>query len=543
VTLKDEVRPSIAGVSYPVNGTSTISFSEPLNVANASAVEAALTIKDHNGANVSATGLVTLAADKKSFDLNIAGFTVDKDYSVTIVGLKDYAGHLVNPNPTTLTVTNKTIDNVVPTITNLEAPSTGKLKITFSEKLKATSGVIGTFKVGTGSTVNIDTTPVSGNATVDSTGKIVTVTSASLPQTAGVHTITVAGYEDLSGNDGASYSKVLQFAADTVDPTVVSHEITTINGVQYLVVKYNENVTADNAAGDIVGTYVDSNQVTRTATIADGTAVLHDIDGDGVSDSIRVALTGQAAGTYNVTVTGGLAIDGAGNDSVAKAISFTLGTLNDTTKPTIFDSNGSSTAGYGTGIALQSAEDKVTITFTENVTAATALNASNYKVEGQNVFSGAIFDGAQNVVTLTLNPDAITVDGLRNLTVSNIADVAGNVMDSVTTQLTFEENVKPVITSAALSSATQITVNFSELMTSGSLTDNDDFEVWVDGVQKQVSGVTVGSNASTYVITLANGVTDLTKPIELRVKSSNDALDQSTPGNSLKTTGTVNVTK
>jgi S-layer homology domain len=547
LTFKDEVRPTLLGVSYPVNGVATFTFSEPLNVTNAADIEAALEIRDANGNVVSDTGLVTLASDKKSFDLDISSFTVDKNYTVTLAGLSDFAGNLITPNPISTTVVNKIIDNVAPTVEKVEAVKTGVLKVTLSEKVKVQQpgNVLGTYDVNnSGTPTNI---VLGTNATLDSTGKVITITDPT--NFTGIKTITLNGFKDLSGNTLASpVSKLLEFKADTTKPAYVSHEIKQISGAQYLIVKYNEEISVDNSVGDLSYTYVDSNQVTRSGSITnDATNVVaYDTDGDSVNDAIKISLAGLNPGNYTLSLPAGLAVDTAtptANTSDAKSISFTLGTLNDTGKPFIVDDDSNPDNGYS-GITVQSSEDYVTVVFNENLSAATALNVANYTVEGQQVFESAIFDGNQYTVKLKLKPNVITVTGLRNFTIQNVTDVAGNVMNPVTTKVLFKENVKPVVTGASLIAADTIKVTFSEDMLEANLEDTTpDFKVLVDGVEKSVSNLAYDATTKSLNITFTPAVSDLSKPISLEVLSGNNVVDATTPGNKLATTGTIVVSK
>ncbi|MGG6440217.1 S-layer homology domain-containing protein [Saccharococcus caldoxylosilyticus] len=547
LTFKDEVRPTLLGVSYPVNGVATFTFSEPLNVTNAADIEAALEIRDANGNVVSDTGLVTLASDKKSFDLDISSFTVDKNYTVTLAGLSDFAGNLITPNPISTTVVNKILDNVAPTVEKVEAVKTGVLKVTLSEKVKVQQpgNVLGTYDVNnSGTPTNI---VLGTNATLDSTGKVITITDAT--NFTGIKTITLNGFKDLSGNTLASpVSKLLEFKADTTKPAYVSHEIKQISGAQYLIVKYNEEISVDNSVGDLSYTYVDSNQVTRSGSITnDATNVVaYDTDGDSVNDAIKISLAGLNPGNYTLSLPAGLAVDTAtptANTSDAKSISFTLGTLNDTGKPFIVDDDSNPDNGYS-GITVQSSEDYVTVVFNENLSAATALNVANYTVEGQQVFESAIFDGNQYTVKLKLKPNVITVTGLRNFTIQNVTDVAGNVMNPVTTKVLFKENVKPVVTGASLIAADTIKVTFSEDMLEANLEDTTpDFKVLVDGVEKSVSNLAYDATTKSLNITFTPAVSDLSKPISLEVLSGNNVVDATTPGNKLATTGTIVVSK
>lgn len=542
--FSDSVRPTLVNVSTPVNGVAKFTFSEPLNVADAAAIESAMVIRDENGSVVSGTGLVTLSSDKKSFELAISTFTVDKSYSVTLAGLSDFAGNLISPNPVSATVVNKVVDNIAPVIQKVEAVKTGQLKITLSEKAKIGAGnVVGTYEIGSAGAVDIDLTSGTGNASIDSTGTVITVNATGFT---GVQTIKVAGIQDLSGNAATAVSKVLQFAADQTAPAYVSHVIKEISNSQFLIVKYNEEVVADNTVSDIAYSYVDANQVTRTGSIVNNATnvAAYDSDNDGVNDSLKIALP-TAKGAYTFNLPTGLAKDTVtpvGNAAVAKSLTATIGDLTDSGKPVIVDADSNASNGYS-GIAIQPSEDVVVVDFNEAVSAATALNVANYTVEGVQVFESAIFDGSQSKVKLTLKKNAITVEGLRNFTIANVADLAGNVMNSVTTQVSFEENVKPVITSTKLTGTREITVTFSEAMLATSLTDADDFTVKVDGVTNAVTAVAQVGSSNAYTVTLTNQITDLSKPITLTVNASNDVVDTATPGNSLLTTGVLTVTQ
>jgi hypothetical protein len=161
---------------------------------------------------------------------------------------------------------------------------------------------------------------------------------------------------------------------------------------------------------------------------------------------------------------------------------------------------------------VQSAEDKVTVTYNVPVTATTALNTSNYTVEGEQVFESAIFDGNTQTVTLTLQADAITVAGSRVMEIKNVMTSAGKTMVDFTSTVAFKENVKPVFESAQIMGATTIRVTFSEAVSS---TDAAAFEYYIDGVlQSAVANAAFTSD--TYVDITVPTITDLTKTYEIK---------------------------
>ena len=524
-TLKDTVRPTVT-VSYPFNGVARFTFSEPMNIANDTATEAALSVTSPSDGAAAGAPDATLATDKKSFDLNISGYTTGKSYTVTIVGVADFAGNLINPNPNSLVVINNTVDSTKPTVT-AEALDLNKIKLTFSEKISNYG------------TVNGEAVVVGGNATLDTTGLVVTVTtSTAAPALTGVALITYTGYQDLSGNAGDTYTKLMNFLTDTTAPTYVSHEIKTIGASQFLLVKYSENVTIGTTPGTdaLTGTYVDSNSITKAFTavpIANATKYLPEV-GQTTTDTIKIDITALPAGTYTATVPGTVVDDLAGtpNSAAAKTITFSVGTFSDPTKPAV--SNVYVQRNKANSADL---EDAVYVIFSMDVTAATALNVNNYLVEGQSIFSTAIFDGDARSVKLTLKPNVITVGGARLITVANVATAAGKVMDTYTVAPVFAENVKPYLASAKFASATTITATFSENLGAGSA---NAFEVYVDGV-KLTSGVTAtAAVAGSKTVTITVPSVDIAKTYTIKYVGT-DFADEATAANLAPASGFVKV--
>ncbi|MCF6410096.1 S-layer homology domain-containing protein [Pseudalkalibacillus salsuginis] len=504
-SYEDLVRPMVSQVTYSDYQNAVIHFSEPMADLGS--------VTTSNG-NVT---VGTLSTDGMSAKVSMSA-AAEGSYTVTIVGATDKGGNLISPNPVTLTVTKAKTDTVAPAVSGVTTNGTQNLTVQFSEALAAAPTVAVT---------NTTVSTITQDAN-DPTKYHITLATA----VTGVETVTVnAGYTDPSGNAGVKFSKLVEFSADTTDPAYKSHQVKTIGGVQYLVVTFDEELTT--ASGTITGTYVDGNSVTHSASLS--AVSLHDADGDAKTESIKVDLSAAAAGNYNVTLPAGLTTDLSGNASASKSLSFNLGTFADTTKPVV------------SSVLTQTTKtnaDKFTVNFNVDVTAASALNPANYLVEGQRVFESAIFDGDQRTVTLTLKDGAINVDGLRNFTVSNVTGVNGVTMDSYTAQVNFDENVNPTLTSATLEAANTIELNFSELMASTTV-DAPDFEVYINGKKATISSVLPDTTNDVYDITLDSStvVKSLGDTVTVKVLSTNDITDASTPANALKTTGSVTVTR
>lgn len=554
VTLKDTVRPTISGPTYPDNNTVKFEFSEPMNLANAAALEGISTLKDKNGATVSIAGRITLAADKKSFTLNMSTLNVDEEYKLTIVGAKDFAGNLISPNPVTVSFKKQVVDNVNPEVVSVEAVNDSKLVVTFSEPIKTTPTI---FKLNIGSTI----TPVAVttlNATVSDDKTVVTVdlthTDFSSFTISGLKRVDITEFQDLSGNPAtitdSAYNTLINFVPDTEAPVVKTVTVETISGTRYIVVEFDEDVIVAPAALTPVTYVVDGVQKTLTAGIVATAVTGHDKDGDGNVESVKINTENYDGsnsvmpnGEYTITLPANLVADAAGNNNALTTINVTIGDIADTTKPAVQGGLAGIKVGLTDGLPDN---DTVTIQFTEEVTNATALNTANYTVEGEKVFVSAIFDGDKTKVKLTLRDGAIDVNGERSLEIKNIADNAGNVMDPVTYPVDFTENVKPQMLSAKIVDVDKILVTFSEGIKATSAIPAN-FTVKVNGVSDTVTGVTeedgataVADGDTKVLLTLTTGIANLSDVVTVEIA---DETIEDVNGNLNKGAKTVTATR
>ena len=482
LTIEDVTRPMFEAVSYDAIGNATFTFSEPLN-ASASEIATALTVSGPTSVAVVA-GNITIADDKKSFVVALPGtMTLNASYNFIFTGLKDFGGNLLTPNPVSVSVVKKDIETVKPTVLSVESAGTGKLKVTFSEKVQTTGATI---KVGTATATSV--------ATIDDSKTVLTFSDDAL--TNGLKDVTISGVKDLAENTMDSISRVVEIKADTTAPAFVSQDIIKEDTKQYLVVKYDELVAA-NSALSITGTYVDADNVTKDITAITGESITTGTDGK----SVKVLLPNVAA-DYKLNLPEGLAVDKASVKSIAKQVAFKLSPLTDTTKPvasTVAQSN-----------------DKVTVTFDRDVTAATALNTSNYVIEGAECsVESAILKGNARTVELTLKKDAIFTNGERNVTIKNVATAAGSIMNTVVKKVVLEETVRPVALSAKLIAANKVEITFSENIKDGSSV-GDDVDVYQGTTKLSETSEAISDNK--IVVTLTAG--QLTSVTGITVKAS-----------------------
>ncbi|QIA26633.1 hypothetical protein DYI95_002995 [Thermaerobacter sp. PB12/4term] len=496
--LSDSIRPTVTGITVDITGKVTVTFSEPvLGATNQDAYTVTL-----NGASVADTNhaYVDNSGNTKA-TFTISGAQAGKTYTVTINGyVTDYAGNLISPNPTVLTVSMPT-DTTKPSITNVEALDLNTIRITFSEPIDqdATDSPLnvsidgGTAAALASVTWNSDGTQATGDLATN--------------QNPGVHLVKVSGYKDLAGLAGDDYSKFVSFAADDVAPTVKSTTVSVINGIRYIVVQFSEPITL--VAVDLQASYVKDGVLYTGQTIGQAKLSQHDSDGDNVSDAVKIDATGMASpAEWTITIPAGLVKDKSDsqNPNEATDVKVSLGSSSDTVAPEV------------NSVAVQSSNNSVVeVTFSESVTNDTALNTANYTVEGRAVFTSAVFTNPEKtIVRLTLAEGAITATGPAVLEIKNVKDTAGNVMKPYAKTYTFKENVRPKLVSAVLVNVNQVKLTFSEDITD--LTANEFENISVAGdTSASVSNVQIDKNVAT--VTFSKSVSKSGDVIKAGIKA------------------------
>ncbi|MGQ7277737.1 hypothetical protein ACT91Q_07180 [Brevibacillus thermoruber] len=529
INVDDTTRPTITKVSYVDKETVRIYFSEPIDV------KGSVNYKRADGVALNPASSITdnLASDGSYLEVDLSGLNAadyNKDIIVEIVGAKDFAGNIISPNPVTKTIKYDATDTVPPSVVSINVLSNKSFEIKFSEELVAAPNV-----AVTGATV----ASVTKSAT-DATKYTVTLSSA----VSGLRTVSLGGsgdYTDKSGNNGAAYSKVVNFDVDTTDPIVESTKVEKINGVEYLVVTFNENVNAVDAK-EIVGSY-EHDSITTDVTLESDTdssvtagnyavpvSLYNPVSGK--SKSLKFDLTTLPEGVYTVKLPAGLAVDTFGNDSVEKEITFTRGSDTVVGKPAL---DTTQDAAQGTpytasnGILVSTTDNnKISVFFNTKVDAASARNIANYQIEGATVEKAVLRSNSTSgaEVELTLVKDSNTFTGERTVTISGVKSEGGAVMNAVTTTEYLKENVRPTVVKAELTDTDEITLTFSEAMDNTTIDDtadssNVDFEVYVGGVKVSATtaeALVAGSGDKKFTITVTGGFSsaDLAKGIVVK---------------------------
>lgn len=505
ILLNDTTAPTVTGVSYAGN-TATITFSESIPAdklgtisVNGSEIKTGVTSAVYYSTNVDTSDALGWVSG-----ITVKNLTLGTNYSFYLVGGADNVGNRFDYN----TTLNAPTDSVAPTITSLTVNG-NVITAKFSEAVSAAGSVYN----GSDASSKVDGVRSSDNLSA-------TYTVGWLGSNSFVNvTAVVKGYKDLVGNTGADFSQAVSLTKDTTAPTIAS---ASYDGT-YIVIKFSEPVAVNSTAGNIKWSWTNTNSVVNSNTWSAASAVAgYDVNNDGdVADDtenyyIRVTpSTSVGAGSWTITVPGGLAKDlsGQANVNADGSASFTVSAGSTSgiiklTKVEVVDNTNNS---------------KVKFTFDRDL-ATSALDVSKYTINGVALPTGTklYFEGTQQVVAAEVPAGTFPVAGSRVVKVNNIVDTSGNTLsDTNSATLFFNENVAPVAQTVTLVSDKQLNVSFSETIANNGAVSG--VSVYLNGSTTAETGLTVvAADGIVKITTTANDSRfSLSQTISVKFASSN----------------------
>jgi trimeric autotransporter adhesin len=353
-----------------------------------------------------------LSADGKTVKLTTSEQTVGTIYKVTVQNVADVTGNVMDKYETLFGGYAK--DTTKPKATALVKGNT-TVEVSYDEAVtKEVAENIANYTVDNGLTVL--------KAELDEeTNKVTLTTSEQVVGT--IYKITVQNVTDLSGNVMEKTEALFGgYAKDTTKPAAPAVYVTDYNKVTVTFAEAMDKTVAENIAN-----YTLNNNLTVVKAELNTAKTV-----------VTLTTSEQVVGTiYKLTVEN--LTDIAGN-KMDKAESLFGGRAKDTSKPTA---------------SVASAAGTVTVTFSEAVSDATAKNLANY-----------VFDGGLGYATkATLSEDKLSVvletatqtpGKIYNVTLNNIADANGNVIEK-DTKLTFVG--KGTVAAASVTAQTVSIVN------------------------------------------------------------------------------------
>jgi len=527
--VSDATAPTVATTSYSHAGNLfTINFSENLAAGATSLVK----VFDSNNVDVTASANIT-SPNAKTITVGTGSLAAGKTYKVVMLGAKDLANNYFAGNKVETTFTTSKTDEVKPTVASLDVRNNNTVRVTFSEAISVgAANKIAELKLDDAASATTVTKVTSFSSAPEVAGEAIDVygdgktwdVKVKATGISGAAKVTLVNFADLEGNvQNTAYNKLATFAADTKAPVVAS---TKVVGSK-LYVSYDEEVAVAGAplAANSIQLVTPGNvlkDVSSSATIS-----VDPTDTTGKTVVVDLGANVATAGSYTVKLASGVVSDKA-TPANSKAYEHVaqFGGSADTGKPTLYMTGTPAT--IDASAIVQSADNKyVTVKFSEKVDSS-ALNTANYLVNGVAVFENAIFVDDTNVVRLTLKADAISVSGDHQVTVSGVKDLAGNVMEPVTTIETLNENTTPSAQTLSIVNGTTLELTFSEGISDTGA--NADFEVKVNGAVVTPSNISVSGNKATFTVAT---LPSLTTPISVKVLDTNDLKD--TAGNVVAT--------
>lgn len=529
VSLKDDVRPALDDVTFADSKTLKVPVSEALN-ANNTAIFNSLTITDVNGSPVDTTGLAasSVAYDETDgyFTINLADLTTPLaagSYTLKFTGLKDYAGNLINSNPSTKTIT-VSADETAPTVASIVnvgyVGTDGYLKVNFSEPVQSLVGAKVT--LNNGSAVTLGAGDIVSTSQ-DKKSAVIKLASA----TTNYQSVVIEDFKDLAGNTGKKYTGSVKFGTST--PTVASYD--------YSASKETQTVTFDRPVSFVSGS---------SATLS-GTKVYDNVESTVSSVNATINTDGQlvldttnlTSGKYTIALPANTVQDVAGQQNKVTTLTFTLDKSGVATQVQFanFTSDAAGTTPVAAGTTPVQAGGVVYVKFDSPV-GASAVDVNNYTIEGLNVFSNAVFTNTtKNVVKLTLKDDTIAKDNNYTFAISNVKDANDKAVKAYSGAYSFNDNTTPTLTALTVKDNTNVVATFSEAVVApgaGAL-DADDFVVTVNGAVVTPAAVAVGTgvDANKVTFTLPTAIAQNAE-VKVTVSDNADFTDGSAAANAVK---------
>ncbi|MBM7649299.1 hypothetical protein JOC78_002252 [Bacillus ectoiniformans] len=494
-SFTDTDHPGVISTSYE-NGKIVLQFSEAIGTAP--------TVVRVNGTPIAADKVAISSADASKVEIDYtlsAAATAD----LYVAGAKDTAAAENEMFLFNGTVIAPAADTGKPHVTNVQMTGQNTAKVTLSEAISADTVAA---KLQKGAVIT-DVQLVKDTA--DTTGKTYTLTADLNGATAGdgIFTgdstsetfsllIAADAMTDLAGNKSEEFITSITFVKDTAAPALEKAAVTT--GNKQFGFTFDENLTV---AGN------DANIVVKNAegvkfNVVDAESDVNSSNAKEYLVDIQTGDVAVAAGTYTVTIPAGFFKDANGNATSAITQTFTVGetSATDTTKPVAAVTN------------VSGAKNTFEVSFKngsagslEEVTAS-ALNLSNYKVDGKALPAGTeiyFTSAAKNTVRIVLPEGSINIGDQSTgtpalLSVSNVADKAGNTMNAANFTVTVNDNTAATITGKQVIGQ-DVYVTFSEAVTvPASSTDaNDVFDITVNDAEVAAGALSTVAGSNTQV--------------------------------------------
>lgn len=568
ISSDDKVAPSFLTASAKAKTTTTrvtLEFSEPVDVNGAIAYVGGQAATVAQG-NTPTTVILTTAQ----------ALEANKEYDLTLLNFKDFAGNFLDKNPTNTKFTVSS-DTVAPVVQDVKVVRDNLIEVTFDKAMDVSSfsgnaRILDANGIVQGGSLGAAIKPGTGNKTV----RLVTTLAVPFNEN-GTFTGTLVlgdGIKDSSGNTKSATSHNITLTKDTVKPTLEGASYVAPNG-QYagntyangaIVLKFSEEVSATNTPANYKIISSAGEEVTTPAISSVA------VNGLNAKEVILTMSGNLPADTYTVRVANEAVQDLSTqqNKNVAAVTTVKVDGSSDTSKPTVaLSTNAASAVVAATN---QTSGSKIVLTMKDNVglDLDTVQNVTNYLLNGKPLPSGSYITIAHNAgsnssaatdieVTLNIPEKSIVKDDNYTLNVNNIKDKAGNVANPfVQNNVALKDDISPELTKAEISSNGLLVLSFSEAVNGVAAGTGADFQFTINGTKVVVANNGniatfadgTGTDTGKYVVTFkaavdagadGNAATTADNRLFINVDGSVDSSGNPTytPGDILLLTGTT----
>jgi hypothetical protein len=366
---------------------------------------------DADNAVIDAASKFTLLADKKTVVITLTTEAAQQEIvELTVKGIE-----AVNGSKLIETVVKdiELFDKAIPAALSARVVGNDTIKVVFSEPIKTVTAA--DFKVDGGEII------VKGIDVVNN-GTEVNVELYSSLENGSVSIEVGTGVKDYAGFTAPKKAFTVTVVADTTAPVVVGYKDATPTGVTLI---FNEDIQLVDLTPVLANFYH-----TNTSQIANAVEI------DGKELTLEFTSNRLPEGTAYIYVAKEMVSDLWDNENakIAQTIQVAL----DTTKPTV------------TKVEAGSNEDKLEITFSEDMDIATAQDEDNYTIldkDGKEV--------TNKIASATLVDDVVTITFTEELTgnysivIENVEDENGNVIAKVAKAFNISDVTAPVFTNFA----------------------------------------------------------------------------------------------
>ncbi len=447
-TYGDNTKPMIVSVQIEKEDTVVVKFSEPVDQTTA---EEKNNYSISGGIEIYSAVLVSDSTVKITTSAHL-----EQEYTLTVKKVKDRAN-----NPNTI-VPNSTFlyeyfDTTPPTIVDAQAQVENKVIITFSELMEESSTEnVSNYSINNGITVLA--------AQLQDDLKTVELTTTIHDEVE--YRVTVNNLKDraktpnsIEPNSGHNYAY-----ADIYVPWIASVELFIEDTV---LIKFNEAV--ESLSATFIDNYIISGNIQIFSAIQ-------------VDDStIKLHTSPHAEQQYTLTINN--VKDRANNPNVIDPNSTYSYTYVDNTLPEIEK--------------VEAEEFALHVTFSEPVDLSSAVNVSNYSVEGVDVFIAQLDTNLKTVHLSTTKHFEQTY----TLAVSNIKDRAqtpNTILPDSKSNYEYVDVVAPIMTEAKALSKDTVLVKFNEPVQQASVENTSNYII-TDGIQ--INAATLVNDSAVYLVT------------------------------------------